>query len=64
MSISEQVELTPEQERYAAEHGATLFVRCPDDFAVCAYREQPDKTVRWIVSPTGHLLEHTTFARV
>jgi hypothetical protein len=64
MSASEQIELTPEQQRFADECGALLRARCRDNTAVCLYSESSDKTIRWIVDRGGHLLEHKEFARV
>ncbi len=64
MSTSEQIALTPEQERFADEHGATSCANPCEDSAVCVYRERSDKTIRWIVAGSGRLLERTEFDRV
>ena len=64
MSPSLHIALTREQERYADERGATSYVNCHEGAAVCLYDERPDKTIRWIVDPTGRLLERTEFDRV
>jgi hypothetical protein len=63
MSVSAQIELTPEQERFADEHGATASIRCCEDSAVCLYTQLADKTIRWIVNSRGWLLEYIEFDR-
>jgi hypothetical protein len=64
MSTSEQITLTPEQVRFADEHGATLCLDCRDESAVCLYSEGFNKTIRWIVDSRGYLLERKEFERV
>ena len=60
VSISEQIQLTPAQERFADRHAAMLCVKYRDG-AVCVYSAEFDKTVRWIVDPRGRVLERKEF---
>jgi hypothetical protein len=64
MSTTQLVELTPEQERFAEEHGATLCLNNREDATACVYRETFDKTIRWIVDRDGRILERQEFDRV
>ncbi len=64
MGTSEQIVLTQQQERFADAHGATSCANPCEDSAVCVYRVRTDKTIRWIVAPSGRVLERTEFDRL
>lgn len=58
----EAMALTDAQLRFAAKVDAVVGLPCPGG-AVCMYREGTERTVRWIVSPKGRILDQVTFGR-
>jgi hypothetical protein len=61
--LTEEIRLTPEQDRFAREHRATATTHSAHDRSVCLYAHEAHRTVRWIVDEGGQLLELTAFRR-
>jgi hypothetical protein len=54
-------ELSPQQHRFAREHGATPGMRGGEhDRSVYVYREEGWRTCRWLVDPAGRVVDFTS----